>query len=128
MENNKTEVKEKEYMGDTTDVFSELISVKKEILKTEMEIQQLAKETAEITRDSGLMRMELFLNRLCYKNNFTDFEQKIAIYLLDGQTEKGAIEGKFIILKELLMVRRHILDIIGEVQEENEIEGENKDE
>lgn len=118
MKNNKTEVNEKEYKLDNTDVFSELIKVRTEILKTEMEIQQLAKEKAEITRDSGLMKNELTINRLCYANKFSDFEQKIAIYLLDGQTEKGAIEGKFNILKELLMVRRHILDIIGEVQEQ----------
>lgn len=121
----KNITKEKEYMGDTTDVFSELIEVKKEILKTEIEIHKLSKETAEITRDSGLMKNELTINRLCYANKFSDFEQKIAIYLLDGQTEKGAIEGKFKILKELLMVRRHILDIIGEVQEEK---GENTNE
>ena len=117
MENKTTEIKEKEYEIDNTDVFSQLIEVRTEILKTEMEIQQLAKETEEITRDSGLMAKELTINRLCYANNFTDFEQKIAVYLLDGQTEKGAIEGKFKILKELLLVRRHILDIIGEVEE-----------
>ena len=118
MKNNKTEIKEKEYEPDNMDIFSELIEIRKEILKTEMNIQKIAKETEEINRDSGLMAKELTINRLCYANNFSDFEQKIAIYLLDGQTEKGAIEGKFKILKELLMVRRHILNIISEVQEE----------
>jgi hypothetical protein len=116
MQNNKTEIKE--YKPDNTDVFSELIEVRTEILKTEMEIQQLAKENAEITRDSGLMKQELTINRLCYANNFSDFEQKIAIYLLDGQTGKEAITGKFEILKSLLDTRRHILDILGNLESE----------
>jgi len=127
MRNNKTEIKEEEFEQDTTDVFSELIEIRKEIIQTEMEIQKMAKENAEITRDSGLMKQELTINRLCYTNKFSDFEQKIAIYLLDGQTGEAEIKAKFEILKSLLDTRRHILDILGDLDIEVET-GENKDE
>jgi hypothetical protein len=121
---NTTEIKQEEYMGDTTDVFSQLIEARKEILKLEMEIQKKTKENNEIKRDSGLMAMDLNINRLSYANNFTDFEQKIALYLLDGQT---TVESKFEVLGSLLTTRRHIKDILGdlEIEEENE-KGENK--
>jgi len=131
MENTVTEIEEQEYEPDNTNIFDELIAIRKEILKGKMNIQKIAKANAEITRDSGLMKMKLLINRLCYANNFTDFEQKIAVYLLDGQTDKETLEGKFTVLKELLMVRRYILDVIGEIEEEikeEENEGEQENE
>jgi len=123
MEN--TKVKQEEYIGDTTDVFSQLIEARKEIIQLEMDIAKKTKENEEITRDSGLMKMELYLNRLCYAEKFTDFEQKIAVYLLDGQTTEDAIESKFEVLGSLLETRRYIKDILGNLEEE-EIEEEEK--
>ncbi len=129
MENKTTEITEQEYYElNNTDIFNELINLRKEIIKTEMNMEKIAKENDEIKRDSGLMAKELLINRLCYANNLTDFEQNVAVYLLDGCKD---IKDKFKILLELLNVRRHILDVLGEIsldiEDENEEKGEQGD-
>jgi len=129
MEKNKTEVKQEEYMGDTTNIIDELIFIRTDILKTKATMEKINAETNEIKKDCTEMNNELAINKMCYSNGFYGNEKAIIQYLLQGETSKEMINAKFKVLAELIEIYQKVSAIVGDLeQEENEIEGENKDE
>ena len=97
----------------TTTLWDELIYLKDQMKEAKNFMKEKEQETQETTRDCTIMAREMFLNELAYKNDFTDFEKRIAVYLLNGDAGQEALESKFEVLNELLMMRRHIIDILG---------------
>lgn len=118
MKNNKTEVKEKEYEPDNTDVFSELIEIKKDILKIKMVMQKIDAESNEIKKDCTQMGLELFIHKKCFAANFRGTDKKIISFLLSSETTKEMIDAKFVVLVELLEIYNKISEIVGEIENE----------
>ena len=107
-----------EVKPDNTTLFDELIFIKEEMKKAKAFMQTKEKETQELTREASIMAREFFISKLAYANNLSNFEKRICVFLLHGQSGEDALKSKFDVLNELLKVRRHIIDILGEIEEE----------
>ena len=117
MENKTTEVKEQEYKPDNTDIFSELIEIRKEILSMQMKMDKINTETNEVKKDCKEMGLELYISKQCYKNGFYSTEKEIIQFLLQNEN-KQMIDIKLPVLIELVSVYSKIAGIVGEIQEE----------
>ena len=62
------------------------------------------KETQELTRDCTIMARERFISRLAHKNEFNNFEKRIAVFLLNGEPGEEALKAKFRVLQQLLEI------------------------
>lgn len=116
MKNNKTEIKE--YEPDNTDAWTELIEIKKDIMKIEMNMQKINSETNEIKKDCIEMGLDLYTNKKCYAAEFRDTDKKIISFLLSNETTKEMIDAKFVVLAELLEIYNKISEIVGEIENE----------
>lgn len=113
-----------EVKKDNTDIFSELIFLRDSMKQAKAFMESKELETREIIRDCTVMSRELFLSGMAYNHNFSDFEKQTTVFLLNGQTGEKELESRFKVLQELLKVRRNILEILGDLEEENEKTGE----
>ena len=113
MEN--TKIKEKEYMGDTTDIISELINLRKEILSTQMKMDKINAESNEIKKDTKAMALELYVNKQCYKSGFYGTEKHLINFLLQNEG-KQMIDKKLPVLIELVSVYSQISSIVGDLE------------
>ena len=126
-----TEIKEQEYMGDTTNIIDELISTRKEIISIKMTMDKINSENNEIKKDTAEMKRELNINKMCYENGFYGNEKAIIQYLLQGETSEEMINAKFKVLVELIEIYQKVSAILGDLtedveEEENETIGENE--
>ncbi|MCD4693302.1 MAG: hypothetical protein K8R79_10335 [Calditrichales bacterium] len=120
MEN--TKIKQEEYKPDNTDIFTELINLRKEILSTEMKMKKIKNETNEVKKDCTAMSNELYINKQCYKNGFYGTEKHLINFILENEN-KQMIDKKMPVLIELVSVYSKISSIVGDLEIEQK--GEN---
>ena len=118
MKNTKTEVKEEIKSYKT--LYDEIRFIVDGIKEGKQFLKEKLNEKAELTRDCSIMARELFTSKLAHKNDLTNFEKQVAVFLLNGEPGEEALESKFRVLQQLLLVRRHIIDVLGEIKEETE--------
>ena len=51
--------------------------------------------------------------------SLTNFEKQIAVFLLNGDAGEEALKSKFEVLQQLLLTRRHIIEILGDLEIDN---------
>ena len=89
MKKNKTEQEVKPY----TNLLDELIFVRDTMKEAKQNIQIIEQKNAEMTRDCTIMARELYISKLAYENNFTNFEKRVAVFLFNGQVGEEAIKN-----------------------------------
>ena len=111
---------------DTTDIISELISIRTDILSYQAKMEAIKNETNEVKRDCVELALELYLNKKCHEADFYGSEKQVIRFLLQGNSKKS-IDLKFPVLKQLLEIYSKVYSILGDLEQEEE-KGENKDE
>ncbi len=88
----------------TLTLWDNIIYLKDTMKEARAIMEAKEKETQELTRDCTIMARELFLSKLAHKNDFSNFEKRISIFLLNGEAGEEAIKSKFEVLKQLIEI------------------------
>lgn len=89
-------------------LYDNIIYLKDEMKHARTKMQEIEQSTAETTRDATIMAKELFISKLAYKNEFNNFEKRIAVFLLNGEPGEEALKAKFRVLQQLLEIYRKV--------------------
>ena len=89
-------------------LWDEIIFLKDTMKEAKDFMQKIEKDTQEKTRDVSIMARELFLSKLAYKQDYSNFEKRISVFLLNGEAGEEALKSKFRVLQQLLEIYRKI--------------------
>jgi len=106
-------MKTEETIEPYTTLLDEMQFIAKEMKKAKDFMQEKELENAELKRDAVEIARELFISKLAYKNDFSNFEKRIAVYLLNPYSGESALSDKFEVLSKLFRVI-HSIEILGE--------------
>ena len=89
-------------------LWDNILYLKDTMKEAKAKMKEIEKETSEMTRDCTIMRRERFISHLAYKNDYSNFEKRIAVFVLNGDTGEEELSAKFRVLQQLLEIYRKV--------------------
>ncbi len=100
MENKKT--------PEALTLWDNIIFLKDTIKEAKAIMEAKEKETQEMARDASIMARELLISKLAYQNEYSNFEKRISVFLLNGEKGEEALKAKFRVLQQLLEIYKKV--------------------